>query len=134
MGFALRNPFARRRAPATKSHLLEFYGVECDHCVEMHPLIDQLQAETGLTMRGFEVWFNQSNLKRTCGYALFVCGTALGVGFAARFSGLFGWPIGCRLQAAGLSHGASPLCCPILLISPLTCVFAPLVVSVAYVP
>lgn len=65
MGFSLAGMLGRRRAPPTKSHLLEFYGVECDHCVEMHPLMDQLQAETGLTLRGFEVWFNQSNLKRT---------------------------------------------------------------------
>lgn len=63
MGFSLAGLLGRRRAPPTKSHLLEFYGVECDHCVEMHPLMDQLQAETGLTLRGFEVWFNQSNLK-----------------------------------------------------------------------
>ncbi|GAB0491947.1 hypothetical protein MMPV_003203 [Pyropia vietnamensis] len=63
MGFSLAGLLGRRRAPPAKSHLLEFYGVECDHCVEMHPLMDQLQAETGLTLRGFEVWFNQSNLK-----------------------------------------------------------------------
>lgn len=82
MGFSLAGLLGRRRAPPTKSHLLEFYGVECDHCVEMHPLMDQLQAETGLTLRGFEVWFNQSNLKRTlsfrCVYLSFpfcrVCG------------------------------------------------------------
>lgn len=72
MGFSLAGMLGRRRAPPTKSHLLEFYGVECDHCVEMHPLIDQLQAETGLTLRGFEVWFNQSNLKRTLVPSLYV--------------------------------------------------------------
>lgn len=84
MGFSLAGLLGRRRAPPTKSHLLEFYGVECDHCVEMHPLMDQLQAETGLTLRGFEVWFNQSNLKRTlvrslCALLFAVLSTAKGL-------------------------------------------------------
>mmetsp|Transcript_19336 Transcript_19336/g.33323 ORF Transcript_19336/g.33323 Transcript_19336/m.33323 type:complete len:210 (+) Transcript_19336:65-694(+) len=46
-----------------KSHLLEFYGIECDHCVDMEPLIEQLKDEMGLTLRRFEVWYNDDNLK-----------------------------------------------------------------------
>lgn len=91
MGFSLAGLLGRRRAPPAKSHLLEFYGVECDHCVEMHPLMDQLQAETGLTLRGFEVWFNQSNLKRTlvlslCVHFLFVVLSSAGRPCAGVFS------------------------------------------------
>ncbi|KAA8494023.1 hypothetical protein FVE85_3998 [Porphyridium purpureum] len=44
-------------------HLLEFYGIECDHCVDMEPVIEQLKHETGLTMRRFEVWYNDDNLR-----------------------------------------------------------------------
>mmetsp|Transcript_896 Transcript_896/g.1941 ORF Transcript_896/g.1941 Transcript_896/m.1941 type:complete len:166 (-) Transcript_896:225-722(-) len=46
-----------------KSHLLEFYGIECDHCVEMEPVLDELREETGLATRKFEVWYNDDNLR-----------------------------------------------------------------------
>lgn len=46
-----------------KSHLLEFYGIECDHCVEMEPVLEELNEETGLTTRKFEVWYNDDNLR-----------------------------------------------------------------------
>mmetsp|Transcript_8084 Transcript_8084/g.14639 ORF Transcript_8084/g.14639 Transcript_8084/m.14639 type:complete len:193 (+) Transcript_8084:81-659(+) len=46
-----------------RSNLLEFYGIECDHCVDMEPLIEQLKEETGLFMRRFEVWYNDDNLR-----------------------------------------------------------------------
>jgi thiol-disulfide isomerase/thioredoxin len=48
---------------ASRSHLLEFYGIECDHCVDMEPLMERLQKETGLPIRRFEVWYSDDNLR-----------------------------------------------------------------------
>jgi thiol-disulfide isomerase/thioredoxin len=48
-------------APTEKSPLLYFYGVECSHCDLMDPLIKQLEEETGMTLRKFEVWYNDDN-------------------------------------------------------------------------
>lgn len=46
-----------------RSPLLYFYGVECTHCDLMDPLIKQLEDETGMTLRKFEVWYNDDNLR-----------------------------------------------------------------------
>lgn len=46
-----------------RSPLLYFYGVECSHCDLMDPLIKQLEDETGMTLRKFEVWYNDDNLR-----------------------------------------------------------------------
>lgn len=46
-----------------KSPLLYFYGVECTHCDLMDPLMKQLEDETGMTLRKFEVWYNDDNLR-----------------------------------------------------------------------
>jgi len=44
-----------------ESNLLEFYGTECVHCRFMNPLIERLQAETGLKVKKIEVWHNERN-------------------------------------------------------------------------
>lgn len=44
--------------------LLEFYGVECPHCVKMKPLIEKLQKETGFKIESYEVWHNAENAKK----------------------------------------------------------------------
>ncbi|KAJ8907658.1 hypothetical protein NDN08_007767 [Rhodosorus marinus] len=46
-----------------QSHLLEFYGIDCDHCVDMEPLIQKLREEEGLGIRRFEVWSNEDNFR-----------------------------------------------------------------------
>jgi len=46
------------------SHLLEFYGNECPHCVRMHALIEKLEKEEGVKVDKFEVWDNEENEKR----------------------------------------------------------------------
>eukprot|EP00187_Rhodella_violacea_P006720 CAMPEP_0174898376 /NCGR_PEP_ID=MMETSP0167-20121228/21310_1 /TAXON_ID=38298 /ORGANISM="Rhodella maculata, Strain CCMP736" /LENGTH=199 /DNA_ID=CAMNT_0016138937 /DNA_START=36 /DNA_END=631 /DNA_ORIENTATION=+ len=48
---------------ANKSYLLEFHGVECDHCVEMQPLIKRVEEELKIPVRQFEVWYNEDNLR-----------------------------------------------------------------------
>ena len=30
------------------NHLLEFYGTECPHCVQMHELVERLEKEEGI--------------------------------------------------------------------------------------
>lgn len=41
--------------------LIMFSGEECSHCKEMHPLIEQLEKETGLKVEYIEVWHNAEN-------------------------------------------------------------------------
>jgi hypothetical protein len=43
------------------SHLLEFYGTECPHCVEMHELVLRLEKEEGIKVEAIEVWHNKKN-------------------------------------------------------------------------
>ncbi|AFP65508.1 hypothetical protein CMESO_341 (nucleomorph) [Chroomonas mesostigmatica CCMP1168] len=49
------------RRPEKESHLLEFYGVECDHCVDMEPLADQVEKEIKFPIRRCEVWYSNEN-------------------------------------------------------------------------
>ncbi len=44
-----------------KDELLEFYGTECPHCIEMVPLIEKLEKEEGVAVRKLEVWHNEEN-------------------------------------------------------------------------
>ena len=41
--------------------LMEFYGTECPHCIEMEPLIKKLEKETKLKIKRYEVWHNEKN-------------------------------------------------------------------------
>ena len=44
-----------------KERLIFFNGTECSHCKEMHPLVEQLEKETGIKIEEFEVWHNAEN-------------------------------------------------------------------------
>ena len=46
------------------SHLLEFYGTECPHCVRMHELVERLEKEEGVKVDALEVWHNEENAKK----------------------------------------------------------------------
>ncbi len=46
------------------SHLLEFYGTECPHCVRMHELVEKLEKEENVKVDAIEVWHNPENEKR----------------------------------------------------------------------
>lgn len=56
------------------SHLLNFYGTECPHCIKMHELFPRLEKETGLTVDTIEVWHNDENLKHMETYDKGLCG------------------------------------------------------------
>ncbi len=56
------------------SHLLEFYGEECPHCVEMHALVDKLEKEEGVKFDKFEVWHNKENEKKLLEIDRDMCG------------------------------------------------------------
>ena len=47
-----------------ESDLLDFYGTECPHCIEMEPLIERLEEELGVKVTKIEVWHNEANAKR----------------------------------------------------------------------
>lgn len=44
-----------------EKRLIMFTGEECAHCEEMHPLVEQLEKETGLKVEHIEVWHNAEN-------------------------------------------------------------------------
>ena len=46
------------------SHLLEFYGTECPHCVRMHELVERFEKEEGIKVDTFEIWHNKENEKK----------------------------------------------------------------------
>lgn len=57
--------------------LIMFHGQECPHCQKMHPLVDKLEKETGLSVERLEIWHNDKNadlmrskrdiISRSCG-------------------------------------------------------------------
>lgn len=55
-------------------HLLEFYGKECPPCIEMAPLVAELEKELGLTVRRYEVWHNEENARVMAEYDKGRCG------------------------------------------------------------
>lgn len=56
------------------SHLLEFYGTECPHCVRMHKLVELLEKEEGVKVDTFEVWHNKTNEKKLLEIDKDMCG------------------------------------------------------------
>ena len=46
------------------SHLIEFYGEECPHCIVMHELVEHLEKEEGVKVEAIEVWHNKENEKK----------------------------------------------------------------------
>jgi len=56
------------------AHLLEFYGEECSHCIEMRPLVEKLKKEEGVEVESIEVWHNNKNEKRLLEIDKDLCG------------------------------------------------------------
>lgn len=54
--------------------LLEFYGKECEHCINMEPLVERLAKETKLKFERFEVWHNAENAVKMQKYDRGRCG------------------------------------------------------------
>ncbi len=42
-------------------HLIFFYGTECEHCHDMFPYIDRIEAEEKVTIVKLECWHNSKN-------------------------------------------------------------------------
>ncbi len=58
----------------SQSHLLEFYGEECPHCVDMYKLVQKLEKEEGIKIQRFEVWNNPENEKKLLELDKDLCG------------------------------------------------------------
>lgn len=56
------------------SHLLEFYGIECPHCVKMHDLVLRLEKEEGVKVLALEVWHNKENEQKLIKLDKNMCG------------------------------------------------------------
>lgn len=63
---------------------LEFYGLECPHCIRMKPLLEKLEKEAGIKFESYEVWHNEENAKKmqeydkSCGGVPFFINTETG--------------------------------------------------------
>ena len=56
------------------SHLFEFYGEECPHCVDMRKLVVKLEKEEGIKVESLEVWHNEENEKKLLELDKDLCG------------------------------------------------------------
>ena len=56
------------------SHLLEFFGTECPHCVRMHELVEKLEKEEGVKVDAYEIWHNKENEKKLLEIDKDMCG------------------------------------------------------------
>lgn len=65
---------AKSTGSAGSSGLIEFYGTECHFCIQMEPLLQQLEQETGLKVKKIEVWHNAKNAELMKGYDRGFCG------------------------------------------------------------
>ena len=54
--------------------LLEFYGKECGHCVNMDPFVRKLEKDEGIKFERFEVWYHPENAKKMEKYDRGRCG------------------------------------------------------------
>jgi len=52
-----------------ETHLIEFYGRECPHCISMEPVIEELEKKLGITFKKLEVWHDEANEKEMMKYA-----------------------------------------------------------------
>ncbi len=65
LGSSASKPLQKQNVQLSNmSHLLEFYGTECPHCVSMHKLVERLEKEGGIKVESLEVWHNKENEKR----------------------------------------------------------------------
>lgn len=56
------------------SHLFEFYGEECPHCMDMRKLVAKLEREEGIKINSLEVWNNEENEKKLLELDKDLCG------------------------------------------------------------
>jgi glutaredoxin-related protein len=56
------------------SHLLEFYGAECPHCIDMRELVNRLEKEENVQIEKLEVWHNKENEKKLLELDKDMCG------------------------------------------------------------
>jgi len=54
--------------------LLEFYGKECSHCINMRRLVEQLEREIDVTVERHETWHDPENAKKMEEYDKGLCG------------------------------------------------------------
>lgn len=51
------------------SHIIEFYGETCPHCISMRPVIAELEKTLGSEITKLEVWNNAENEAKMKNYA-----------------------------------------------------------------
>lgn len=67
---------------AEEKRLIWFYGRECPHCKQLHPIVEKWEADTGIQITKLEVWHSEENaqLMRKYGEVISAaCGGDLGV-------------------------------------------------------
>jgi hypothetical protein len=74
-------PEEAEQTPIT-SHIIEFYGRECPHCMRMVPVVASAERQLGQNFSKLEVWHNSGNRKVFESYAGAIapaCGGGMGV-------------------------------------------------------
>ena len=59
---------------AVNEDLMYFYGTECHFCIEMKPLIQQLEQELGQEFNKFETWHDEDNNRKRAQIDIGLCG------------------------------------------------------------
>lgn len=54
--------------------LLKFYGETCPHCIQMKPIVEEVESELGVTIEKLEVWNNEANAARLAEHDRGLCG------------------------------------------------------------
>ena len=49
--------------PSKDSHVIEFYGETCPHCISMKPVVAKIEASHNITVKKLEVWNHPANQK-----------------------------------------------------------------------
>ena len=49
------------KPPCGLEGFIEFYGLECPHCAKMKPILEKVEAETGVNFTKLEIWHNDTN-------------------------------------------------------------------------
>ena len=44
--------------------LIKYYGTECSHCIEIEPVLKEVEKELNVKIERVEVWHNADNQKR----------------------------------------------------------------------
>jgi len=67
----------------TGTDIIEFYGAECAHCINMKPIVEQVESDLGLTITKLEVWHDDGNRAKFLEFDSIITASCGGLGVPA---------------------------------------------------